>query len=326
MEIGRELLYLSRADVEVCGLSFADAEAVVEGVFRAKATGRLRLQAKTTIRPPGARSYFIAMPGALDAPKVAAVKWVGLAQPGSHGHDVPHVGSLMVISDAVTAMPMAVLDGTWITAMRTAAVTVVAARRLARPSSRRLGVVACGLQARFHAEALRHAFPLAEIRAYGQPPATAEAFAASLAAHGIDARAVDEPRQAIEGMDLVVTSVPEAADLVPFLRPEWLAPGSFASMVDLGRSWIGDGLKDFDLAVTDDHAQTRDVASHRSLTYSGPFHADLGELVAGQKKGRTGESERAFLLHPGMGLSDIAVANRVVERARERGLGTRLPL
>ena len=108
------------------------------------------------------------MPGALSHPPLAMHKWVGLSDANA-ARDLPHLGSLVVLSDLASGMPLAVIDGTWITAARTAAVSTVAARRLARPDSKRIGFVGSGVQATGHLAALRwRLFPVAEVAVFSR--------------------------------------------------------------------------------------------------------------------------------------------------------------
>ena len=323
MRLGKELLYLSRAEVEATGITLAEVEEAVEGVFAGQAAGGVDALPKTSFRPTPDAAHFLSMPGALSHPPLAMHKWVGLSDANA-ARDLPHLGSLVVLSDLASGMPLAVIDGTWITAARTAAVSTVAARRLARPDSKRIGFVGSGVQATGHLAALRGAFPVAEVAVFSQPRDSARAFAA--AAEGLVARVVDEARQAVEGMDIIVTTIPAAPGLIPFLEVAWLGPGAFVTMVDLGRSWKAEGFEALDCIATDDHGQTEHLAAGQGFPFSGPFHAELAELVGGSHPGRRSADDRTVFLHPGMALPDMAVAAVVYQRARDQGRGTVLPL
>lgn len=317
------ILYLSRADVEATGLGLEMVEHAVAQVFTDKAAGRIHYHPKTTIKPDHGRSYFLCMPGDVPTPPVAGVKWVGLAPPSPSGG--PHITGLIVLSDAESCVPQAVMDATWITGVRTAAVTAVAARVLARADSAVVGFVACGLQARTHLAALARHFPLEKVLAYSRRTETAEAFAAEARAQGFAAEVATRPEDAVTDVDIVVSSVPPSPNLKPFLDPDWLKPGAFASLVDLGRSWQPAGMAALDGLVTDDMPQAEGLAAHGHVIHKGPFTVDLGQILTGARPGRANAGQRLALLAPGMVLSDLAVAAAVLERARERGLGTPLP-
>jgi ornithine cyclodeaminase/alanine dehydrogenase-like protein (mu-crystallin family) len=319
MTLGQDILYLANADVEACGLGVAEVEQAVEAMFAAKAEGRAVMKPKLALHAPE-QALFLASPGVMDAPPFAGVKWVGVADNAARG--LPHIAGLILLSDAGTGMPVAVMDARWITGVRTAAITAVAARRLARSDSASIGFIACGLQARTHLAALRPLFPITQIRAYSRRRTTAEAFAEEARAQGLDARPVDSPRAALLGMDIVVTTTPVVPRPEPFLDAAWLSEGSFAAMVDLGLSWISESLGRLDRVVTDDQAQ----AGSEGLAYKKPYDGEVAELVVGRIAGRQTREERTALIFAGVGLADVAVAAAVYRRAVEGGIGRRLPL
>jgi ornithine cyclodeaminase/alanine dehydrogenase len=219
-------------------------------------------------------------------------------------------------------MPVAVMDARWITGVRTAAITAVTARRLARPDSATIGFIACGLQARAHLNALRRHFPIGLVRAYSRRLSTAEAFAEEVRAEGLDAEAVEDPRAALSDADIVVTTTPVVPRTDPFIDAAWLSPGSFTGMVDLGLSWISESLGQLDRVVTDDQAQ----AGSESLAYKKPYDGEVADLVVGRLAARQSAEERTALVFAGVGLADVAVAGAVYERAAEAGIGRQLPL
>ena len=263
---------------------------------------------------------FLASPGVMDVPPYAGVKWVGVADNEARG--LPHIAGMILLSDAETGMPVAVMDARWITGVRTAAITAVAARRFARHDSASIGFIACGLQARAHLAALRPHFPIGLVRAYSRRLSTAEAFAEEVRAQGLDAEAVEDPRDALTGMDIVVTTTPVVPRTEPFIDAAWLSPGAFASMVDLGLSWVSDSLNRLDRVVTDDQAQ----AGSEGLAYQKPYDGEVADLVVGRLAARQSAEERTALVFAGVGLADVAVAGAVYERAREAGIGQRLAL
>jgi ornithine cyclodeaminase/alanine dehydrogenase len=319
MTLGQDLLYLSDADVRAVELGLAEVEAAVEAVLAAKAAGSAIMKPKLSLHGDGG-ALFLASAGLLGTPAYGGVKWVGVADAQASG--LPHIAGMVLLSDAASGMPVAVLDARWITGVRTAAITAVAARHLAQPDSAAIGFIACGLQARAHLAALKRHFPLATLRAYSRRLSTAQAFAEEARAQGLASEAVEDPRDAVAGMDIVITSTPVVPPTAPFLDAAWLAPGSFAGMVDLGLSWISDTLPALDLVVTDDIAQ----AGSERLAYSEPYHGEVAGLVAGSLPGRANAAQRNALLFAGLGLADVAVAAAVYERAKEKGVGRVLPV
>ena len=319
MTLGQDILYLSNADIEACGLGLADVEMAVETMFASKAEGRAVMKPKLALHAPD-QALFLASPGVMDAPAYGGVKWVGVA--GNEARGLPHIAGLILLSDAETGMPLSVMDARWITGVRTAAITAVAARRLARRDSATIGFVACGVQARAHLAALRPHFPLCLVRAYSRRLTTAKAFAEEVRAEGLDAEAVMDPRDAVAEMDIVVTSTPVVPRTEPLLDAAWLEPGSFASLVDLGFSWVSDTLTELDRVVTDDQAQ----AGTEGLAYKEPYAGEVADLVVGRLAARQSPEERTALVFAGLGLADVAVAGAVYKKALAAGIGRTLPL
>lgn len=319
----REILYLARADVEAALPSLAEMEAAVEQAFRGLASGSSENAPKLGIDPaPG--TFFHAMPAR--AAQAVGSKWVGVANNSRRGFpELPHINAMIVMNDLESAVVTAVMDGDAITALRPAAVSMVAARKLARPGSSRIGFIACGVQARAHIDAFAAAYPLREATCYSRNPETAARFADELKQRGLKATATMEAREAVEGQDVVVTSIPRNPGLKAYLDPAWVSPGCFVTAPDLARYWILDSLGSMDVLATDERKQTAEAAAHGVMPWQGKWDADLVELVAGDHPGRASAQQRTFFAHPGLGLGDIAIAALVLEKAKARGLGTKLP-
>ena len=319
MQIGKEILYLSDEDITACDLSVVEVEDAVERMFAAKAADRAVMKPKLALHADG-RPLFLASAGMMETPPYAGVKWVGVAD--SQKHDLPHIAGVILLSDAENGMPVAIMDARWITAVRTAAITAVAARRLARPESASIGFIACGLQARAHLAALRPHFSIARVHAYSRRLETARTFAEEVRTQGLDAEAFADPKDALDGVDIVITSTPVVPRTEPFLNASWTAPGSFTGMVDLGFSWISESLRGLDRVVTDDTAQ----AGTENLAYPEPYDGEVMDLVSGKLQGRETPDERTALVFAGIGLADVAVAAAVYERANRLRVGRVLPL
>jgi len=327
MTDGFELLYLTRAEVEAAGVTMAEIISALEVAFREKGEGRTEMPPKPGVHPGSADNFVHAMPAWIPALRSVGVKWVS-GFPGNAGRGLPYISGLLILNDPETGIPTAIMDCTWITAMRTGAASALSARYLARPDSRVLGVLGCGVQGRTHVEALRLVLPgLAELRAYDVDAAKAGAYAADMAArHGLSAAAVSSPREAVTGCDVVVTAGPILRIPHATIKAGWLDPGAFAAAVDYDSYWDAAALAELDTFTTDDTPQLLRVREGGYFRDIPAIHADLGELVTGRKPGRETPAERTMACNLGLALDDMAVAPLVVVAARERGLGVRLPL
>ncbi len=319
------LLYLSRADVEAVGLPMGEIIAALERMFREKGEGRVEMPPKPGIhtRPD---AFIHAMPAYIPAMAAAGLKWVS-GYPENQVKGLPYISGLLILNDADTGIPLAVMDATWITAMRTGAATAVAAKHLARPESSTVGILACGVQGRSNLEALACAFRLTRVKAYDLYPEVARRYAEEMGRRlGLEIEVVDAPEEAVKGLDLVVTSGPILKRPTPTIQAGWLAEGAFASPVDFDSYWTGAALAEADRLVTDDLAQ---MAYYRTVGYfqdTPEPHADLGEVVAGKKPGRRAAEERTIAMNLGIALDDLATAPLVYRRALEMGRGTWMEL
>ncbi len=136
--------------------------------------------------------------------------------------------------------------------------TAIAVQKLARADSVSIGFIGCGVQARSHFDVLRLVLPdLKEVVACSRSAASAERFVAMVRGAGLVARTTLEPREAIEGLDVIITTVPEGAQVLEFLDTAWVTPGAFVGAVDLARSWKRGTLRAMDILATDEREQTR---------------------------------------------------------------------
>lgn len=320
-----ELLYLSRQDVSSAAPAAAEVISLVALALTEKAHGRVLLPPKPTLHPyPG--TLLQAMPAWVEAARAGGMKWVS-AFPENKQRGLAAVSGLIVVNDPDSGMPEAILDAAWITGARTAAVTAVAARALARPQSQVLGLLGAGVQARAHVAALKQVLPrLQRVAVYAPRAEARESFAREIAAeHGLEARPEAAPEQAVRGADVVVTAAtwPRVNGEPPILS-DWLPAGAFASLVDLDASWSGAAVAQCARRFTDD-LPTMATAREKGTFRGWPEAEDLGRVIAGLRPGRQREDERLLAIILGLGIYDVVVARRIVDEARRRGIGTLLP-
>ncbi len=153
------LLYLSKEDVIAAGVSMAEIIDLLEIAFKEKGKNQTEMPPKPGVHPGGGDNFIHAMPAYIPAMKAAGIKWVG-GFPNNLKLGLPYITGLLILNDAETGLPVAVMDCVWLTGMRTGAATALSARYLARPDSKTLGILGCGVQGRTHLEALKELFPI----------------------------------------------------------------------------------------------------------------------------------------------------------------------
>lgn len=321
-----KLLYLSQADVTAVDLTMAEVIELVETAFREKGEGRVEMPPKPGVHPGEGDNFIHAMPAYIPAMNSVGVKWVS-GFPNNYKRGLPYITGLLILNDPETGLPIAVMDCEWITAKRTAAATAVAARQLARPNSSTLGVLGCGVQGHTNTEALNVLFPLEKVRAYDVNPEALSDFANDISSRlGLEVVPVDAPREAVSGCDLIVTAGPILKKPHATIRPGWMDKGAFASLVDFDSYWHPNAIKEADKFCTDDVPQLLHYQEIGYFQGIPPIYADLGELVAGKKRGRETSEERTMACNLGLALDDMAVAPVIYQRAVEKNIGTWLPL
>ena len=234
--------------------------------------------------------------------------------------------AVICIFDPENGTPLALMDGTYVTATRTAAGSALATRLLAREDAKVLALIGTGVQARSHARALPRVREFEEIRVAGRERARAEALAEEI---GTPARAVDSYEQAIRGAD-VVAATTHAVE--PVVRREWLSPGVHVNSVGLnpaGREVDAETVADSVLVIESrDSALAPPPAGAPELAGIDPghVHAELGELVSGVRPGRTSPEQITLYKSVGVAVQDAAAAALVLAAARERSAGREIEL
>ncbi len=322
-----KMLYLSRQDVIAARMTMAEVIERVEQAFRDKGEGRVEMPPKPGIHP-AEDSFLNAMLAWIPTLKSAGLKWVA-GYPANPAKNLPQISGLLILNDPGTGLPISVMDCTWITAVRTGAASAVAARYLADPGSESIGIFGCGVQGRSNLEAIKVVLPaLATARCYDIERGRAEVYAEEMSNKlGMEVQPVDTPEQVAHGMDIVVSCAPILRTPQNTFQAGWIKPGAFVSAVDYDTYWAPQAMAEMDKFVTDDAAQyTHYKVDLGYFADNPPLYADLGEIVAGKKPARESPQERIMAMNQGVAIEDMAVAPRIYELARSKGLGTWLEL
>ena len=315
MHLTDDFLFLPDATLDGLGLSPADVADAIESALVAKADGRLHTSPKSAILPGGGRYMMSTL--AVGDDGFVVVKQVSVC-PENPGRGLPAINGAIMVLDAGTGKLRAVVGANWITAVRTAALSAVAARRLADPASETVAFVGTGVQAHSHLAAFAGMFPLKRIRAVGRGKANLERLCQSARDMGLDAEACDSAEDALRGADLVVTSVTLDYTIPPFLDARWLKPTAFAAITDLCIPWLPDAMTAFGTVIIDDRVQ--EAENDKPMLPYERIAGDLTELVSGRTPPPVPGKPSAFAFR-GIALGDYAAAVLAVTRAEALGMG-----
>ena len=306
------LLYLSRREVAELVPELPEQLDLVEATYRALAAGRVELPPKPGVHPR-TDSFIHAMPAYLADEDVVALKWVA-GYPANKERGLPYISGLVVVNDAGTGVPVAVMDAAEITAARTAAASGVCVRRWAPDGWGRAAIVGCGEQGVYHARLLRALNPEVRIRAYDPHPER-------VARLGGDVEPAASETEAVGGADVVVTAAPIVAEPHPPLGPDALGEHWLLLPIDFDALVRRAAVEAADLFVVDDVGQ---FEYYREQGHFRGWRAP--EESVGEALERGAHGHRVACVNLGVGALDAAFAARVAAVARERGIGRQLPL
>jgi ornithine cyclodeaminase len=328
-----EFLYLTQADVRATGVDMPMVLDAVEDSFRLHHRGQTNLPHKTVLDlGERERGRGNAMPAYVGGDyDTFGIKWIAGFPKNPIRHGLPRATGFFVLNDSWKGIPLAIMDCTLLSAMRTGAVTGVGARYLARPDSESVAMIGAGVQARTQLEALQVALPaLKEARAFDIRREVAEQYAVEMGDRlGMDVRAVGSAEAAVREADVVVTVT--VAD-EPIVKEAWMKPGSFFSAVGSYQEEEFAVVENSDRVVVDglEHVLHRGTPVIALMVAQGMINedeiADLGAIVCGDEPGRQTPDERIFFSPIGMGTEDVCVCSRVYELAVEKGIGSKLKL
>ncbi len=323
-----EMLYLSQQEVIDAGLELTDAIDIVEAVLREHGEGRYENPPKPGVHPLH-DAFLHAMPGYLPRMRAAGLKWVG-GFSSNPARGLPTITGLIVLNDVATGLPTAVMDCAYITALRTAAVSAVAAKYLANRDARVLGIAGAGVQGRYNLLMLAQVLPDLQVaRVYDPDAAALERYVESMGRRvGFRVEAGVSAEAVLRGADVAVTAT-GVLDEVLFVD-EWVRREGVLVLPIHSRGWELKALREADKFVVDDWQQFHAVLFGPGGFYENQpaptLHAQLGEVVCGARPGRQCPRERIVTLNFGMAIHDVAMATEVLRRARAKGMGTSLLL
>ena len=328
MRIGEEVLYLSRSDVISVGLTPEECVDILEEAHRAKARDEVEMPRKPIIGDPLGEGFMCAYPARIGRDRIG-VKWLG-GRPGNGRAGLAQINALIILNDPETFFPIAVMDGTAITGMRTAGVSGIALRHLARPESEVCAVLGCGFEGETHAHIVAAVCPgVKKILAWSPNIGTSERYAGRMRERtGLEVEAVPDAEAAVRAADIVVSSTPLGApERFALLHGNWLREGVTSVSISRANHFYPDAFFAFDSWYVDDRETMALAALRPGFERCAELPArELGTLLQKGCPGRQHDREKILFMSEGVAINDVAVGTAVYRRAVEKGIGTVLRL
>jgi len=312
-------------------LTMKDAIELVETAFREKGLKRVQM-------PPKPYLYFRKydgdlriMPSYFEELDEAGVKLVNVHPNNPEKYGLPTVLATILLFDPKTGAPISIMDGTWITAMRTAAATGVATKRLARKNAKVVGLIGAGYQASFQLEALHEVVKMESVKVYRRNREKAEKFAKEMSAKlGVNVEATDSVEDAVKGVDILVTVTPVRE---PIVKNEWITEGMHINAIGAdapGKEELEPEILKRAKIVIDDweqasHSGEINVPLKNGLITKDDIYATIGEIVGGLKPGRVSDEEITTFDSTGLSLQDVITGWHVYKVAKEKEVGSEIP-
>jgi ornithine cyclodeaminase len=328
------MLFLNQHEVE----SLLDLDRLIEALGPAMvelSAGRVSMPARVVAQVREWGGLLAVMPAFLGSAQILSTKLVSVF-PENAVRGLPSHQAVILVFDARTGSPRAMMDGTAITATRTAAGSALATKLLARPQARVLAIVGTGVQARAHAKAILRVRPIKEIRVVGRNRARALAVAEEIARGlSLPTKAFELTQEAFAGVDIICTTT---HSVEPVLKGAWLEPGMHVNSVGLnpdGRELDGEALRRA-LVVVETRAAalapppsgSNDLhwAIRERVIGEEHIHAEIGDLISGARPGRTAPDQITLYKSVGVAVQDAVAAHLVLEAAQQQGVGTDIAL
>jgi alanine dehydrogenase len=320
IKVHAKTLIIRRRDIERL-VDMRQALRIAEETFRYHGVGRVQMPPKIYLHLDRFHGDFRAMPAYIDATGSCGIKWVNV-HPDNRLHNLPSVMAVIILSSPETGLPLAVMDGTHITNLRTGASGGVAAKYLANRDSSSIGLVGCGVQAKNQLLALKEQFPIKSVSVYDSDKIRSDHFIKNNAIRGVRFEVCASVSGCVRGKDIVVTTTPSRK---PIVKAEWISPGTHINAIGADakgkeelESLLFRKAKIFvDDVVQASHSGEINVPIAKGVMRSSDICATLGEVIAGIKKGRLSRKEITIFDSTGLAIQDMALAGYVYSQLKK---------
>lgn len=303
-------------------VTMKEAIRAIEKGFRFFGQGKVQMPPKVYIDLKKYKGDFRAMPAYAEGFKASVIKWVNV-HPENKKKGLPTVMAIIILSDPTTGFPLCVMDATYATALRTGAAGGVAAKYLARRSSKKVALVGCGAQAETQLAALKELFNIDQVNVWGPNPAESKRFVKRVkkgAKFKMNiARTIES---CVKDCDIVVTTTPSRK---PLVKLGWIKPGAHINAIGAdakGKQELDPRILKKAKVVVDaweqaSHSGEINVPLSKKQLSKKDVYANIGEVVAGRKKGRAKRDEITVFDSTGLAVQDIAIADLVYRKGRK---------
>jgi alanine dehydrogenase len=297
----------------------------VERAFRLQGENLTQMPPKIYLHLDKFSGDFRAMPAYLQRIEACGIKWVSVHAKNNR-KGLPTVMATIILSDPRCGYALAIMDGTLITNLRTGACGAIAAKYLARKDSSSVGLVGCGVQAKYQLLALNKLFDIKKVYVWGNERSCAEKFLKESKDFKLNIEIREKISDCVKDADIVVTTTPVHK---PIVKADWIKQGTHINAIGAdakGKEELQPALLKKAKIIIDDrrqaiHSGEINVPISRGIIKPKDIYASLSEVITGKKKGRANSKEITIFDSTGLAIQDIAVADLVYKSALKKGVG-----
>ncbi|MGC9209338.1 MAG: alanine dehydrogenase [Nitrososphaeria archaeon] len=324
-----DILFINQKEVQEL-VTMKEITEAVEEAFREKSRGNVQMPPKVYVFFREYQGDFRVMPAYIKSLNAAGVKVVNV-HVRNRERGLPTVMATILLLSPETGQPIAVMDGTLLTSMRTGAAGGIAAKHLARKGSRRVAFVGAGTQARFQLLGLREFFPSLEGKAYDINGDVLREFVKFAESNGVSVSEAESVRECVRDADIIVTTTPATG---PVVMDEWVSEGTHINAIGAdapGKEELDPKILLRAKIIVDDmeqavHSGEVNVPISKGILKPSQIHGELGDVLEGRISGRTSDRDITIFDSTGLAIQDVASAYVVYTNAVKRGAGRRLQL
>lgn len=297
----------------------------VEYAFRQLGENKVQIPPKLYLYLDKYNGDFRAMPAYIEDINSCGIKWINV-HPRNKRFGLPTIMAIIILNNPKTGFPLCIMDGTYITQLRTGAAGGVAAKYLARKTSSRISLIGCGVQAKSQLLSLNELFNIKEVKVWGPDEYLVRNFIKDMKSLHLGIKTANDIPGCVKDTDIIVTTTPSRK---PLVKLEWVGKGSHINAIGAdskGKQELDPRILKKAKVVVDNwgqasHSGEINVPVLKGIIKKKDIYADIGEIASGKKKGRENASEITVFDSTGLAIQDIAIADMIYKKAIKRKKG-----